>query len=66
MCDISNNWKVRYLTIFGKLTIIKTFMLQQLTHIATVVPGLTVKETEEIHKIWEEFICEGSPKVVDI
>ena len=41
-------------------------MLPQLTHIATVIPSLTVKPIDEIHKIWEEFICEGSPKELDI
>ena len=41
-------------------------MLPQLTHIATVKLILTAKQVEEIHKIWGDFICAGSPKVVDI
>ena len=64
--DISNNWKFRYLTIFGKMTVMKMFMLPQLTHLATVIPSLTARQVEEIHKIWEDFICEDSPNVVDI
>ena len=42
------------------------FMMPQITHLATLIPNLTAKQVEEMHKIWEDFICEGSPKVVDI
>ena len=66
MRDISNSWKFKYLPIFGKIAVIKTFMLPQLTHIATVIPSLSIKQMEEIHKIWDEFIQEGSHKVVDM
>ena len=66
MQDIADNRKFKYLTIFRKIMVIKTFMLPQLMHIATVVPSLTVKQIEEIHGIWNEFIHEGSPRVVDI
>ena len=48
MREISNSWKFRYLTIFGKITVIKTFMLPKLTHTVTVVPSLTAKLIEEI------------------
>ena len=56
MRDVANNWKFCYLTLFGKITVIKTYMLPQLTHIATVVQNLATKQIEEIHKVWEEFI----------
>ena len=65
MQDIASSWKFTYLTIFDKLTVIKTFMLPQLTNIATVVPTLSAKPIDEIHKIWNEFIREGSPNVVN-
>ena len=66
MHNIFNSWKFKYLTIFDKLTVIKTFMLPQFTHIATVVSSLSAKQVDEIHRIWNKFIREGSPKVVDI
>ena len=31
MQNIANSWKFKYLTIFGKITVIKTIMLPQLT-----------------------------------
>ena len=36
-----HSWKYRFLTIFGKLTVIKTLCLPKLNHIVTVVPILT-------------------------
>ena len=41
-------------------------MLPQLTHVATVVPTLTAKQIEEIHSVWNEFMHEGSPSVVNL
>ena len=41
MQDVMNSWKFRHLIIFGKLTVIKTFCLPKLTHIATVIPNLS-------------------------
>ena len=34
-----HSWKFRFLTVFGKLTVIKTLCLPKLTHIVTVVPN---------------------------
>ena len=59
--DMANNWKLRYLTIFGK-----TFMLPKLTHIATVVPSSTAIQKEEVEKICKDFIRSTSPTVADI
>ena len=66
MQEIMNNWKFRYLTRFGKLTVIKTYMLPQLTNVATVVPTLTARQIDEIHRVWNEFIHAGSPSVVNL
>ena len=33
-------WEFRHLTIFGRITMIKTFCLPKFTHIATVIPNL--------------------------
>ena len=66
MQDIGNNWNFRYLTIFSKLTVIKTYMLPQLTHVATVVRALTAKQIDEIHRVWNEYIHAGSQSVVNL
>ena len=66
MHNIANNWKYHYLTLFEKITVIKTYMLPQLTHIATVIPNLSAKQIQEIEKIWEEFIRSGCPTVANV
>ena len=61
MRDVSNNWKYRYLTIFAKITVIKTYMLPKLTHIASVILNLTPQKIEmsAIHKVTpEESPCQ--------
>ena len=38
MKDELHSWKFRHLTIFCKITVIKTMCLPKFTHIATVIP----------------------------
>ena len=35
---VVNDWRYEYLTIFGKITVVKTFMLSVLSHVATDLP----------------------------
>ena len=56
---VANNWKNRYVSIYGKVCVVKTLMLPKLTHIATVLPTLTAKQIKEVEKIWHNYI---SPK----
>ena len=48
MQDVMNSWKFWHLSIFGKLTVIKTLCLLKLTHIATVIPDLSTTRIREI------------------
>ena len=36
--SVAHDWKHKYLTISGKITVVKTFMLSVLSHVATVLP----------------------------
>ncbi|MCP3679804.1 MAG: reverse transcriptase family protein, partial [Gammaproteobacteria bacterium] len=47
---IANSWKNRYVSIYGKVCVIKTLMLPKLTHIATVLPNLSTKQIKEIEQ----------------
>ena len=42
--------KHRFLTVFGKITVIKTICLPKFTHIATVIPSLSLKRIKEIER----------------
>ena len=56
MKDVLNSWKFRHLTVFGKLTIIKTLCISKLTQIKTVIVNLCVNKINEIKSCWEDII----------
>ena len=53
---VVNDWKHKYLTIFGKITVVKTFMLSVLSHVATVLPTPGKKYCKKIETIITNFI----------
>ena len=60
-----SSWKHRFLTVFGKITVIKTMCLPKFTHIATVIPSLSLKQINEIEREFEIFINYKNPSVTD-
>ena len=59
-----HSWKFRYLTVFGKLTIIKTLCLPKLTRIVTVVPNPSLTYVTELESEFRSFISDNNPSVV--
>ncbi len=53
---IANSWKNRYVSVYGKVCVIKTLMLPKLTHIATVLPNLSTKQIKEIEQVWYNYL----------
>ena len=53
------------MTVFGKITVIKTMCLPKFTHIATVIPSLSLKRINEIEREFEIFINHKNPSVTD-
>ncbi|MCP3679187.1 MAG: hypothetical protein GY782_02550, partial [Gammaproteobacteria bacterium] len=53
---IANSWKNRYVSVYGKVCVIKTLMLPKLTHIATVLPNLSAKQIKEIEQVWYNYL----------
>ena len=39
---VIKSWKFRFLTIFGKVTVIKTMCIPKLNHIAVIVPNPSI------------------------
>ena len=60
-----HSWKYRYLTVFGKLTIIKTMCLPKLTHIVTVVLNPCLTYVTELESEFKSFINDNNPSVVN-
>ena len=54
--DVANSWRNRYVSVYGKVCVVKTLMLPKLTHIATVLPTLPTKQIKEMEKIWHDYI----------
>ena len=53
---VANDWRHKYLTIFGKITVVKTFMLSVLSHVATVLPTPSNVYCTKFEKIMIDFI----------
>ena len=62
---VANDWRNKYLTIFGKITVIETFMLSKLSHIATILPTPPKVFCKKIKSIMIDFI-KGERKSADI
>ena len=53
---ILNCWINRTLTVYGKLTVIKTMALSKLSHLALVLPELDKNKLKVIENIFFKFI----------
>lgn len=52
-----NNWTYKSLTIFGKITVVKTFVLSKISHIAKLLLIPTPKKCKIFDRIINNFIC---------
>ena len=57
---VLNSWRFRYLTPFGKITILKTLILSQFNHLFTSVV-IEKKILVDINKIFYEYLWNGKP-----
>merc|ERR1712082_482325 len=53
--SVAHDWKHKYLTISGKIPVVKTFMLSVLSHVATVIPTPNSAYCKKIEKIISDF-----------
>ena len=60
-----NSWKFCFLTIFGKVTVIKTMCIPKLNHIAVVVPSPSCTLIRALESELKQFISRNNPSVVD-
>ena len=59
-----NNWSFRYLTPFGKVTIVKSLGLSKLSHLALVLPNPTKEMIRRIESLFYKFIWGGKSEKV--
>ena len=54
-----------FLLYLEKITVIKTLCIPKFTHIATVIPSLSITQIKEIDKEFEHFLTKNNLSVVD-
>ena len=52
------------MTVYGKITVIKTLALSKLSHLALVLPNLDRKQIKEIESIFFKFLWGNKPDKV--
>ena len=57
-------WSKRTLTPFGKITVIKSLILSQITHILTSLPNPSNNLLKEINKMFYDFLWDKKPDKV--
>ena len=62
---ILNNWKKRHLTPFGKVTVVKTFIISKFNHLFITLPNPSPEMIKSISDIMYKFIWNGKPDKVN-
>ena len=60
-----NSWKYRFLTIYGKVTVIKNLCIPKINHIVAVIPNFSIAHLKILESELKFFILDGNPNVVD-
>jgi exonuclease III len=64
MENILKIWGRRYLTLYGKVTIINTFVISQLVYLLSVLPSPSEEMLVRINKLLFEFVWNAKPDKV--
>ncbi|HBI39496.1 MAG TPA: hypothetical protein DDY16_00910, partial [Tenacibaculum sp.] len=59
-----NNWRYRYLTPYGKITVIKSLALSKITHLSIVLPHFSAKLIKDLECLLFGFIWDNKPDKV--
>ena len=60
-----HSWKYRFLTVFGKITVIKIMCLPKLIHIVMVVPNPNLTHLQQLETELKKIFNDNNPHVVD-
>ena len=56
-----NSWCHRFLTVFVKITVIKTMCIPKFTHIATVIPNLSIGQIKDNEREFDLLFNDNNP-----
>ena len=57
-------WKRRYLTLIGRITVIKSLLISKLVHIFTALPNPNADDVKQINNIIFKYLWNGGPDKV--
>ena len=63
---ILNNWRYRYLSPCGKITIIKSLAIPKITHLAIVLPDFNEVVARNLERHLFHFLWDGKPDKISI
>ena len=58
-------WIYCSITVYGKITAIKSLMLSKVSHLALVLPNLNNKQIKKMEKMLFNFLLSGKPDKVN-
>ena len=59
--DIVHSWSTRSLTLFGKVTIIKSLIIPQITYLLSILPNPEISYFKKIDKVIFSFLWDNKP-----
>ena len=62
---VLDSWQTRFLTIYGKIVVIKTFVFPKFNHIITIIPNLSDHRIVEYEKLITKFLSKKGRSVLD-
>jgi len=59
MEQLLNAWSRRKITLFGKITVIKTLVISKITHLLTNLPDPDEKFLQDLNLLVHKFLWDG-------
>ena len=56
-----SQWKRRYLTPVGRITVIKSLIISKLVHVLTALPSPDIEDVKQINNIMFKYLWGGGP-----
>ena len=63
MTKLIKQWRRRFLTPFGKITVIKSLLLAKLNHLFISLPNPNDHIIKQLNTLFYDFIWGGTPKI---
>ena len=55
-------WKRRYITLFGRVTVLKSLIISKLVHVFTALPSPEIEDVKHINNILFKYLWSGGPE----